>query len=528
MVSASTKVTNFLDQMDWHTFIADKLRSPFRRRDENTRTVWGYTFQLTPSHMTPAQMEPMKQSHDVLGQRVLERLDAISCSPSAQNPSLPHTDGSELAPPPPTRDNLDTLVERPLLRRSPTSMKKRDLYALLRDHAAHDSTLNALWMEVTTPPPWVDWAQIARGQDCFYRYGGPMLTGLAFQSLLGGMGASRVVETLARTGGFSTKVARHRLYETTQLILQCTRSLAGVQPPDGTENGDGGEGFQAAIRVRLLHAAVRRRIVKLAEEKEGYFDLDQWGIPINDLDCIGTIGTFSATLIWIALPRQGIFMRKDEVADFIALWRYIAYLMGTPTDVFETPERAKVMMESLLLHELRPSETSKQLASNVIACLEAQPPGFASREFLTVNARWLNGSALCDALGLERPIWYYWILMAGQCLFFMGLCYTYRAFPTLDRRKIKALRKVFWKVIVESEYGLGEASVFEFKYVPELGKKTGREDGKGKQSGIGYRGVERRNLQAFAVTCVVVGMASYLALKILELIAVHIRWGHLV
>ncbi len=136
-----------------------------------------------------------------------------------------------------------------------------------------------------------------------------------------------------------------------------------------------------------------------------------------------------------------------------------------------------------------------------------------------VNARWLNGSALCDALGLGRPGWYYWVLMAGQCLFFMGLCYTYRTFPALDRRKIKALRRVFWKVIVESEYGLGEETAFEFKYLPELGKKTGEEAALGKQSGIGYQGVERRNLQAFAVGCVVVGVGSYLGLKIVGMVA---------
>ncbi|RAL66063.1 hypothetical protein DID88_005723 [Monilinia fructigena] len=48
--------------------------------------------------------------------------------------------------------------------------------------------------------------KLGRGQDVFYRYGGAALTGLAYQSLLGGMGAARVTEVLARTGGFSTKL----------------------------------------------------------------------------------------------------------------------------------------------------------------------------------------------------------------------------------------------------------------------------------------------------------------------------------
>ena len=149
----------------------------------------------------------------------------------------------------------------------------RDLYEILRDHKETDDLLKRFWQEVTTVPAWVDWAQIQRGQDVFYRYGGACFTGLAYQSLLGGMGANRVVETLARTGGFSTKVARSRMFETTQHILQCTKSLESIQP--------GGDGFASTIRVRLLHAAVRQRILKLAAQKPGYYDTDAWGVPID-------------------------------------------------------------------------------------------------------------------------------------------------------------------------------------------------------------------------------------------------------
>lgn len=93
----------------------------------------------------------------------------------------------------------------------PAKPPPRDLYAILKDHANDDELLQSFWKDVNDVPEWVDWEQIERGQDVFYRYGGACLTGLAYQSLLGGMGAARVVETLARTGGFSTKVARGRL-----------------------------------------------------------------------------------------------------------------------------------------------------------------------------------------------------------------------------------------------------------------------------------------------------------------------------
>jgi hypothetical protein len=390
--------------------------NPFRRSDENTRTCWGYTFQLTPDHLTPAQSHPLKYTYDTLAEECLDVLNELVPPPPATTKST-RSDGNIEVPSQEPKD------------KTPVVKPNRDLYLLLRDNAEKDEKLHQLWTEVNTIPEWVDWDQIARGQDVFYRYGGATLTGLAYQSLLGGMGANRVVEVLARTGGFSVKVARHRLFETTQHILECTKSIESIKP--------GGAGFASSLRVRLLHAAVRQRIMKLEKSRPGYYNVEKYGVPINDLDCIATIGTFSGTIIWLSLPRQGIWLRKREIEDYIALWRLIAYYTGTPTKPFETPQKAKAIMESLLMNEINPTETSKVLAANIIRCLEARPPAYASRSFLEVNARWLNGNDLCDALALGRPSLYYWTLMAGQCVFFMSICYFYRTIPWLDRRKIK-------------------------------------------------------------------------------------------
>ena len=389
-------------------------------RDENLRTAWGYTFKFDKSsHPTPEQLQPLKHSYDRLAEEALEVLYSIS--PSSKVPLPRNTPRNEYM----RQDSNFVKDDMP-------SKPRMDFYALLEEHHASDPVLERLWAETNTVPAWVDWQQLARGQDVFYLYGGPMFTGLAFQSLLGGMAAGRVVETLARSGGFSTKVAKHRIYETTQHILQCTRSLQSIQP--------GGEGHAASVRVRLLHAAVRRRIVALSASRPEYYDIARLGVPINDLDCIGTIASFSCILIWISLPRQGIFMTRRETEDFVALWRYIAYLMGTPDEYFETPERAKTMLEVLMLYELKPTETSKVLANNVIRCLQDQPPSFASRNMLEASTRFLNGHELCDALGLGRPSSYYYLLSWGQCFFFMGICYFYRSVPFLRRRKITVSR----------------------------------------------------------------------------------------
>ncbi|PSN63536.1 hypothetical protein BS50DRAFT_499655 [Corynespora cassiicola Philippines] len=468
--------------------------NPFRTRTSNTKHCWGYSFEWTEDHLTLEQTEPLKHSYDVLAEQCLERLNAIS---------------------PPRKDVLTrSNSEQAQSMQTESEMKEeplnpqRDLYTLLRDHHRSDPTLAELWEEMNTIPAWVDWAQIERGQDVFYRYGGPALTGLTYQSLLGGMGAARVVETLARTGGFSTKMVRRRLFETLQHILQCTKSLESLQP--------GGEGHAASIRVRLLHAAVRQRIMKLAKQRPSYFNIDEWGIPINDLDQIATVGTFCATLIWVSFPRQGIFLREQEKVDYVALWRYIGYLLGTPTDHFETTAKAKAVMESLLHNEVQPSAMSKVLANNIIHALEGQPPTYASPDMLVASARWLNGNQLGDSLGLPRPSLYYWALMAGQCIFFMALCYTYRLFPVLDQRHISRMKKIFYKVTVDASWGLaGKETVFEFKYVPQYETITDI----GKHGGIKVKShVELRNLKALALFVGALGLGFWASFRVASVV----------
>ncbi|KAJ9650953.1 hypothetical protein H2198_009747 [Neophaeococcomyces mojaviensis] len=481
--------------------------NPFRRRTANTRTVWGYTFDLGPDHLTLEQAHPLKHSYDVLGEECLDVLNELFppqlAKKDADTDKTNHGQAKDKEVKDLQKDPDATVPDG-------KTKPRRDLYELLRDNHDKNPKLQELWDEVNTIPEWVDWDQIARGQDVFYRYGGATLTGLAYQSLLGGMGANRVVEVLARTGGFGVKVARHRLFETTQHILECTRSLEDIQP--------GGAGFASSIRVRLLHASVRQRILKLTKTRPNYYSVEKFGIPINDLDSIATIGTFSATIIWLSLPRQGIFLRQQEIDDYIALWRLIAHYIGTPTAPFETPQKAKHVMESLLMNEINPSQLSQTLANNVIRCLENQPPAYASRSFLEASARWLNGNELCDALGLGQPNFYHTCLVAGQCIFFMALCYTYRSIPYLDRKKIKNLKRIFWQLIVEGKYGLqGERTVFEFKYVPEFDTVTYKgEDEELKHNELG---IEQRNLRSFVMGVTVLGVMGYIGVKTTLLVA---------
>lgn len=241
------------------------------------------------------------------------------------------------------------------------------------------------------------------------------------------MGAWRVVETLARTGGFGIQVTRRRLLETLQHFLECIQDLDSVKP--------GGKGFVSSVRVRLLHAAVRRRLMQLERERPGYYDMKNCGIPINDLHCIGTVSVYSTSIVYMALPRQGIFLSEGQIADYLALWRWIGYLLGTPVDWMSTPASAKAMMESVMAFEMAPSRNSQILANNILTAEAHVPPLYTSRKYLAAQAYRLNGNDLAGALGIDKPGLFYRGLVWMQCLVLLCLSCSYPWLSTSRRER---------------------------------------------------------------------------------------------
>ena len=177
--------------------------------------------------------------------------------------------------------------------------------------------------------------------------------------------------------------------------------------------------------------------MKLTASRPTYYDVDRYGVPVNTLDSIHSISTFCANPMWQQLPRQGIWPRKQEIEDYIALFRYLGYLLATPDEYFSSASRAKAVMESMTLYELSPSASSKVVGHNFVECLRDVPPMNVSREFVEAGSRWMNGKEVCDFLGLGRPGWYYYSLMLGQCMLSWGLCWMQRGVPMLDRWVIK-------------------------------------------------------------------------------------------
>ncbi|KAH7016259.1 uncharacterized protein B0I36DRAFT_377845 [Microdochium trichocladiopsis] len=400
-----------------------------------------YRYTWSKLHWPKSHLEPLRQEYDELGSAALGKLQELS-----------RTQTSSTSPP-----------------------ERTDLLALLKQFHPSDHTLSAFWHELNTVPEWVDWAQLARGQHFFYRYAPANLMGFALQGFVGeNSAAAGVVEVLTRTGGFSTRVLFRRLLETFQLVLQVT----DFSSPVDSHVGPGGAAWETAIRVRLLHASVRNRILKLASAKEGYYDTAKYGVPVNTLDSIHSISTFCCNHMWLQLPQQGVYPSLQETADYIALWRYVGYLLATPTDeYFSTVERAKATMESMLMHEHQITQTAVVLGHNFVECLRDLPPFNVSAQFIEAGSRMLNGDGVCDALGFDfEPSWYHYASWRGYCWLVRALAALQQSAPSgVDEIIVRWWRNTLHGAVIQSHAGLAGGSKMDFKYVPPADQLTGKE-----------------------------------------------------
>jgi len=336
-----------------------------------------HRFTWTEDHIDRATLQKLQSEYDVLGNSALERLQEIQLATG-----------------------------------------EKDLFTTLRDNYATDDTLSAFWTETHTVPEWVNWAQIDRGQRFFYKHMAANFVGFALQGFMGeNTTTGSTAEVLVKTGGFSTRVLLRRLLETFQWLLQVTKDIDAIKP--------GGEGHTATIRVRLLHASVRHRMMKLAASKNGYFDLQKHGVPINNADSMHSIATFGCNPIWLQLPRLGITPTSQEAEDYMALFRYVGYVIGTPHEPFRSAAKGKACMESIEMI-LAPTDKSKVLGHNFIECLRNIPPLNLSRPFIEAGTRVINGEDHGKLIGISKPG------LLSYCQFY-GLCFTLRGMTLVQK-----------------------------------------------------------------------------------------------
>eukprot|EP00984_Skeletonema_dohrnii_P000971 scaffold316_cov122-Skeletonema_dohrnii-CCMP3373.AAC.3 len=284
-------------------------------------------------------------------------------------------------------------------------------------------------------PSWVDFDQIQRGIDVFLAYLPAAGAALYYRSLVGGFSIPKIVEVLKSTRYLMSDRQKtlRRLVDTGGLLAACfaptngSLSAASLRP--------GGRGWLASLRVRVLHAKIRQRLLQLKRTSDDGHSVQSWdieknGIPINQEDMAATLLAFSVNVLLGIEILAGKPVPANEQLDYLALWRYIGWLLGIDTPESEDVSsncdtsrkeslppidpcgpsilHAYASLESIILHILHPEPSSCDLVTHLLSVT-----GFFA--FRAEVCRNLLGDPLADGLGLPKCYcWQGWRVDAIQ------------------------------------------------------------------------------------------------------------------
>lgn len=200
-------------------------------------------------------------------------------------------------------------------------------------------------------PAWVDMATIEDGARAVSASGAILHYVARDVSLMGGYLLSGLNEPLVMTGAL-TKGTGRRFAETQSWAVD-------IYETNGMERF--GVGFKSTIRVRMIHALVRRNLLKKPE-----WDYERLGVPISQTDMLATV--LSGVLLPFSARFMGVPLSKHEVEAIAHHSCYTAWLIGV-----KEPWMFKSSAEGFryLLHaastQPRGEETSRIMAQSLAA-----------------------------------------------------------------------------------------------------------------------------------------------------------------
>lgn len=303
--------------------------------------------------------------------------------------------------------------------------------AALADGVGTDAPapLADLFAELEARPDWVDDALLERGAAAARRIGKDGFDILAYGSLLGGYRSGAALQPLVRTGRFDDTL--NRVGETGQWWLACTA-------PGGLCRD--GEGWRLSVHVRVMHGFVNYQL-----ERDADWDWEFRGVPINQFDRAGTIGSFSTSYL-LQARALGIRVPAGDAAAIMHLWSYVGWLMGVDERWLPRTERTgRRVLGNVIAGFSRPEESSRQLGEGLIR-MHDRAPGVSrlrriyERERALSMATFLNlGHGMRDVGQPMRPPWYPLWRVASNTVWTQLIGRLPGGTARLDRRAEKAL-----------------------------------------------------------------------------------------
>ena len=305
--------------------------------------------------------------------------------------------------------------------------------------------LRALFAEVDRVPTWVDWDVIERGAEVLRRSG--PLGGIV-------LGAKSLVHGYASPAGNKPLIFSGRLREqATRRLNETARFVQAVTQRGGLRRD--ADGFQISVKVRLMHAQVRRMILA-----SGRWQPEHWGAPINQHDLSATSLLFSQSVL-MGLRTLGVHVSASEGDSYVHLWRYVGWLMGGDPELLPASEVEALRLADLIGMTMGPPDddskalTRALMESPVFEARLATTRKWAERRaaFGYAMARELVGAEIADALELPITPWRFAIPPLRAVVSAMELV---RQLSPLANRAALDLGTQYWRRVVE--IGLGGAT----------------------------------------------------------------------
>ncbi len=259
--------------------------------------------------------------------------------------------------------------------------------------------LRALLSACEHLPSWWSRDAIARGGELLVR-----------SAELGGavLGAQSLVYGYASPAGNKPLVLSGRLeHAAPRRLAETSRFVQAVSEPGGMDRF--GPGFAITVKVRLMHAEVRRMLLRSPR-----YRASDWGAPINQHDMVATILLFSVVVL-DGLRKLGVRVTPDEARRHMDLWRLVGWIIGVEESLLPRDEAEGLRIAEVIAATQGPPDDdsralTRALLRSPITASEGKSPAERARAervsaTTTGLCRGLLGDALADELGVPRTRW---------------------------------------------------------------------------------------------------------------------------
>jgi len=251
--------------------------------------------------------------------------------------------------------------------------------------------LMELFGALDPPPAFFDPEKTRPGARVFYKYSDLFFVGLVLDSLVTGLseGLSKGFYITGRTAGNLRRVKQN------------TRQLIEITLPGGLDRQ--GDGWKLTVRIRLIHARVRRMLLNSDE-----WDTAAEGLPLNMAHMALASTGFSAINLQSA-RKLGVPLTEEESESFMHIWRYATWLLGVPDKLLYRSEKEAMHLRKIAkLCEVPPGPKAVAVAHGYINTVPdligvtapAKRKRLMSALFRTSRA--LMGNELADALDFPK------------------------------------------------------------------------------------------------------------------------------